>query len=314
MISKNDFPQIAALCGGVGGSKFVEGLARVLPADRLTVIGNTGDDFIHLGLRICPDLDTVLYRLAGRVNREAGWGRQDESWRVMAEIRALEGPDWFQLGDTDLAVHLLRTHWLGEGLSLTEVTGRLCARFGVKTRLLPMSDELVPTIIETEKGRLPFQEWFVRERWQPPVKRVLLPQNERTTGAVVDALESADVIVIVPSNPYVSIDPILNMTPVAKILRHRREKVVALSPLVGDTAVKGPAAKMMADQGRPVTAATVLDHYRPYIGAFVQDERDREPLPTGELPLLITDTLMTTIADEVRLAAEVLSFARDSLR
>ncbi len=301
-------PKIAVLCGGVGGSKFVEGLAEVLPAADLTVIGNTGDDFNHLGLRICPDLDTVMYRLAGVVNRETGWGRSRDSWRLVEEVEALGGPGWFRLGDTDLAVHILRTHWLAGGETLTGVTARLAAALGVAVTLLPMSDAPAPTLIKTDEGMLAFQEWFVRERWQPVVRQVVLPEGVQASEGVVAALEAADLLLIAPSNPFVSIAPILNVTPIGEILAHRRERVVAVSPLVGEQAVKGPTAKMMREAGLPVNAAAVRDFYRPVAGAFVQDLRDKERLVGGEVRLLVTDTLMRTVADEKRLAREVVGF------
>ncbi len=305
--------KVAALCGGVGGSKFVEGLAAVLPPDQLTIIGNTGDDFIHLGLTICPDLDTVMYRLAGRVDRERGWGRSGESWRAMAQIAELGGPDWFQLGDMDLAVHLLRSHWLAAGASLTEVTARLCAGFGVAPRLLPMSDRPAPTQIQTPDGLLDFQEWFVRHRWEPPVEAILLPEGVPAAHGVIKALEQADLIAIVPSNPYISIDPILNVSPVRELVRRRRGRTLAVSPLVGDDAVKGPLANMMRGRGLPVAAESILDFYRPFIAAFVQDQRDRKKIAAGDIELLVADTWMDSLEAEARLAEKVLAFAEDRL-
>lgn len=306
--------KVVALCGGVGGSKFVEGLAHLLSDDQLTIIGNTGDDFVHLGLRICPDLDTVMYRLANKVNREQGWGRRDETWRVLDEIKAIQGPSWFQLGDRDLAIHMLRSHWLKEGVSLTEITARLCARLGVSSRLLPMSDHFVPTTIKTAAETLGFQEWFVGRRWQPEVEEVLLPSGEKTTSEVVLALEAADMILIAPSNPYVSVEPILNINPIRTLIQQKRSQTIAISPLVGDMAVKGPIAKLMAKRGVSVNAQSIVNYYRPLIAGFVQDERDSKPIVSPEIALMVTDTLMKTIKDETRLAEEVLNFGIEILK
>ncbi|MDJ0757454.1 MAG: 2-phospho-L-lactate transferase [Ardenticatenaceae bacterium] len=300
--------KVVVLCGGVGGSKFVEGLSHLLLDDQLTIIGNTGDDFVHLGLRICPDLDTVMYRLADEVNREQGWGRRDETWHVLDEIKAIQGPSWFQLGDRDLAIHMLRSHWLQEGVSLTEVTARLCERLGVTGRLLPMSDRLVPTTIKTAAETLGFQEWFVGRRWQPAVEEVLLPVGEKTTSEVILALETADLILIAPSNPYVSVEPILNINPIRTLIQKKRSQTIAISPLVGDTAVKGPIAKLMTERGVSVNAQTIVDYYQPLIAGFVQDERDQNPVVSPGVALLITDTLMKTVEDEVRLVEKVLNF------
>lgn len=298
---------VVVLAGGVGGAKLAYGLAQLVAPERLTIIGNTGDDFVHLGLTICPDLDTLMYTLAGQVNPETGWGRRDESWQVMAEVRALGAPDWFQLGDRDLATHLARTHWLNQGERLTAVTARLCAGVGVQPRLLPMSDQPAPTLLDTEEGVLPFQEWFVQRRWQPLVRRVLLPDDVRASRAVITALEQAQVVILAPSNPFVSLDPILNIYPIRAVLADVPEVVVAVSPIVAGEAVKGPTARMMRHWGLPVTPQAVAEHYAGLITGFVQDERDAGVVE--DLPTLSTNTLMLTAAERVRLAVEVLRFA-----
>ena len=250
-------PRVVCLAGGVGGAKLADGLARILPPENLTVIVNTGDDFRHFGLTICPDLDTVMYTLGEVANPETGWGRAGESRRAIDEVGRLGGPDWFSLGDLDLATHLTRTHWLDSGETLTAVTRRLCSGFGIRHAVLPMTDQPAPTLIETETGEvLPFQRWFVRERWQPAVRRVVLPEDVRATQAVVRALESADVVVIAPSNPFVSIDPILNVYPIRALIEDVPQAVVAVSPIVAGRAVKGPAAKMMVE---PPTLVGILD-------------------------------------------------------
>lgn len=302
--------RVVLLAGGVGGAKMADGLARLLPPENLTVIVNTGDDFRHLGLTICPDLDTVMYTLAGVANPDTGWGRAGESRRVMGEISRLGGPDWFMLGDLDLATHLLRTQLLDEGESLTAVTRRLCAGFGVGPALLPMSDWPAPTLIETDIGEvLPFQVWFVRERWQPAVRRVRLPDDVRATTAVVRALQEADLVLIAPSNPFVSIDPILNVYPIRALLEDVPQAVVAVAPLIGGQAVKGPAAKMMAEMGLPTTAAAVAGYYGDLIDGYVLDRRDEGTVDDTNLVLLTTDTLMQDAAGRLRLAGEALDFA-----
>ena len=303
-------PRVVCLAGGVGGAKLADGLARILPPENLTVIVNTGDDFRHFGLTICPDLDTVMYTLGEVANPETGWGRAGESRRAIDEVGRLGGPDWFSLGDLDLATHLTRTHWLDSGETLTAVTRRLCSGFGIRHAVLPMTDQPAPTLIETETGEvLPFQRWFVRERWQPAVRRVVLPEDVRATQAVVRALESADVVVIAPSNPFVSIDPTLNVYPIRALIEDVPQAVVAVSPIVAGRAVKGPAAKMMVEMGQEASAATVAGHYGELIDGFVYDERDATLAVGDGLALLCVDTIMNNPADRERLARGVLDFA-----
>lgn len=299
---------IVCLAGGVGGAKLGAGLARVLPADRLTIIGNTGDDFTHCGLKICPDLDTVMYTLAGRASHERGWGLADESWRAIEQVRALGGPEWFSLGDLDLATHLTRTHWLAQGVSLTAVTADLCRRLGVEVALLPMCDQPAPTQIVTPDGVLAFQEWFVRDRWQPRVERVALPDSARATPQVVRALQRADIVIIAPSNPYVSIAPILNAYPIAPILTDEVPVVIAVTPIIAGEAVKGPTAKLMREWELAVTAQTVAAEYGDVINGFVCDVRDGAPFVSDSVETCALDTLMSDDADRARLARAVLAF------
>lgn len=309
------YPRVVCLAGGVGGAKLADGLARVLPPENLTVVVNTGDDFRHLGLTICPDLDTVMYTLGGVANPETGWGRAGESWRAIREAGRLGAPDWFNLGDLDLATHLTRAHWLDAGETLTAVTRRLCDGFGIAPAVLPMSDQPAPTLIETDSGEvgtyevLPFQVWFVRERWQPAVRRVLLPEDARAPAAVVRALESADLVILAPSNPFVSIDPILNIYPIRAMIEDVPQAVVAVSPIIAGQAVKGPAAKMMAERGMDVSAAAVASYYGHLIDGFVYDAEDEGMAAEDGLALLCTDTMMHTPADRERLAREVLAFS-----
>ena len=302
--------RVVCLAGGVGGAKLADGLTRILPPEHLTIIVNTGDDFRHLGLTICPDLDTVMYTLGGVANPETGWGRAGESRRTIDETGRLGGPDWFNLGDLDLATHLTRTHWLDAGETLTAVTRRLCDGFGIAPAVLPMTDQPAPTLIETDTGEvLPFQVWFVRERWQPAVRRVHLPEDVRASAAVVRALESADLIVFAPSNPFVSIDPILNVYPIRAMIEDVPQAVVAVSPIIAGQAVKGPAAKMMAERDMDASAAAVAAYYGHLIDGFVYDSRDEGMAAEDGLALLCADTLMTGAAERERLAREVLTFA-----
>lgn len=303
---------VVVLAGGVGGAKLVAGLAAIVPPEQLTAVVNTGDDFRHLGVMVCPDLDTVMYTLAGLANGETGWGRLGESWRTMGEVSRYGGPTWFSLGDLDLGVHLTRSHWLAEGMSLTAVTRRLCTRLDIPLALLPMSDQPAPTKIETVDGRvLPFQEWFVKERWQPDVKKVVLPEDIRASAELIQRLEKADIVVIAPSNPFVSIDPILNVYPVRAMLMDLPEVVVAVSPIVGGHAVKGPAAKMMQTKKMAVTPVGVAEYYGELLDGFVYDVADKGMLAGHVLPSLCVDTMMVDEDSRERVARDTLAFALD---
>lgn len=299
---------VVLLAGGVGGAKLAQGMVQVLPPERLTLVVNTGDDFTHLGLMVCPDLDTVMYTLGGVANSETGWGRQDESWRTMAAVRAFGGPDWFNLGDLDLGTHLTRTHWLNQGQTLTAVTQTLCQKLGIQHSVLPMSNKPTPTMIKTETDLLPFQEWFVKARWQPVVKEVHLPADAMATRAVTLALQKADLVIIAPSNPFVSIDPILNCYPVRASVMDLPQAVVAVSPIIGDKALKGPAAKLMQEQGMAVSATAVADYYGELIDGFVYDRQDQGQMDNHVKPTLCTNTIMTTLESRRDLAAQVLEF------
>lgn len=301
--------KIVCLAGGVGGAKLADGLAQIVPPENLTIIVNTGDDFEHLGLTICPDLDTVMYTLGGVANGETGWGRAGESWRTMGAVGQLGGPDWFGLGDLDLATHLVRTQMLKSGGALTAVTRHLCRHFNIQPAILPMSDQPAPTLIETGEGILPFQVWFVKERWQPPVKRVILPDDVRATPAVLHALENADLVLIAPSNPFVSVEPILNVYPLRAMIEDLPQAVIAVSPIIGGQAVKGPAAKMMQEMNLPATARAVAEYYGDLIDGFVYDQQDAGSLADLDVAQLCADTLMRSPADRARLARDVLTFA-----
>jgi LPPG:FO 2-phospho-L-lactate transferase len=306
--------RVVLLAGGVGGAKLAQGLAAHLPPQNLTVIVNTGDDFQHWGLTICPDLDTVVYTLAGLANPETGWGRAGESWRVLEEAGRLGAPDWFRLGDLDIALHLSRNHALSNGVSLTEFTRQLCERLGVGPAVLPMSDRPAATLIETADGSLlPFQDWFVREKWQPVVRQVHLPDDARASFQALRALEQADLVIFAPSNPFVSLDPILRVYPIREMITDLPELTLAVSPIIAGEAVKGPAAKMMREMGMPVTAVAIADYYRDLLDAFVYDIQDDSAWPDPTFPHRRLDTMMTAPADRSRFARELLQFALELL-
>lgn len=288
-----------------------DGFAQHIPPANLTVVVNTGDDFEHLGLTICPDLDTVCYTLAGLANPETGWGLSGESWRTIDQVNRLGGPDWFRLGDLDLATHLVRTHLLQQGERLTAVTRHLCAQWGIQPTVLPMSDEPAPTLIATDEGVLPFQHWFVERQWQPAVREVLLPDDVRASGAVMAALEKADLVILAPSNPFVSLDPLLNVYPIRAMIMDVPEVVVAVSPIVGGTAIKGPAAKMLQERGLPVSPQTIVDYYGELIDVFVYDRQDQGAVSAPDHELLCTDTIMRNREGRARLAGEILAFTQE---
>ena len=314
-ISNTQYPisQVVALAGGVGGAKLAHGLAQHLAPDQLTIIVNTGDDFEHLGLLICPDIDTVLYNLAEVQHPQQGWGRADESFQVLEETKRLGHDAWFRLGDRDIALHLLRRQMLDVGFSLTETITELARRLGVTHSILPMSDQPVRTIIHTPQGELPFQEYFVHRRTEPTMLGMRLAglDRARPSAAVSTALAEADLIVFCPSNPYVSIDPILALPGVQEAVA--LTPTIAVSPIIGGKALKGPAAKMMAELGADVSAVGVARHYVDLLDGFVLDQADG-PL-AGDVSTIgirpfVTDTIMRDKTDRARLAGEVLKFAQ----
>lgn len=302
--------RVVALAGGVGGAKLAVGLQAAMPPGALTVVVNTGDDFEHWGLTICPDLDTVLYNLAGVNNPATGWGRAQESFRLLEAMGRLGGEDWFRLGDQDLALHLRRKEWLQQGLRLCEVTDRLRRAFGIPTIVLPMSDEPVRTLVHTDEGDLPFQHYFVRLRCEPMVMDLSFvgAESARVPDAVAKAINNADLIVFCPSNPYLSIDPILSVPGMRRLLENAPAPKIAVSPIVGGAAVKGPAAKMMRELGQMVSPLTVADHFEGLLDGFVLDHADGEIANAVQLPTLVTATLMTDWESKRQLAQETLTF------
>jgi len=304
---------VLALSGGIGGAKLVLGLYRTLPPGALTVVANTGDDFEHLGLSISPDLDTLLYTLAGIDNAETGWGRREETWSFMAALETLGGETWFKLGDGDLAIHVERTRRLAAGESLSSITDDLRQRLMITARLLPMTDDRVRTRLRTEEGWLDFQDYFVRQGASPVVHEIYYAgasaaqANSDFLAALAD--ENLEMVVICPSNPFLSIDPILSLPGVRAALRACRAPVVAVSPIIGGNAVKGPTAKIMAELGVPVCAVAVARHYADILDIYVADEADTGEVGELGIPVRLTRTLMRTLEDRDALARAVLAAA-----
>ncbi len=305
--------KVVALSGGVGGAKLSLGLLGVLPSAALTVVVNTGDDFEHLGLHISPDIDTALYTLSDRVNPETGWGQRDETWLFM-ECQALQGGEtWFRLGDRDLELHRERTRRLQAGETLSAITADFARRFGIAADILPMTDDRVATCVATDQGELGFQDYFVRHQCRPAVRGLRFDGTAaaRPAPGVRAALAAPDLdaVIVCPSNPWLSIDPLRALPGMRDLLRAAGAPVVAVSPLVGGRAVKGPTTKIMSELGLPANPAAVARHYAGWIDGFVLDERDAQCAGEIEVPLLITNTLMQTLEDRRRLAAATLDFA-----
>ncbi len=304
---------VVALSGGVGGARLLDGLARALPRGSMTAVVNTGDDFVHLGLHVSPDLDTVMYTLAGLAHEERGWGLTEETFAGLSMVKRYGGPDWFALGDRDLATHLLRSEALRAGEPLSAITRRLCEALGIAHPVLPMSDEPVRTMIETRsEGTLPFQDWFVRRRAEPAVRSVRYDGGRNSSApGVIDAIDACDVVVFGPSNQYVSIDPILCLDGVRDAIA--RKPVVALSPIVGGAAIKGPLATMIRDMsGEAPSAGAVARHYGGLIRAMVVERGDETTVQT--IPVLGTSTIMRSREDRLRLAHEILAFCAEVVR
>ena len=309
-MSKN----VVVLTGGVGGAKLVLGLMQVMPADHITAIVNTGDDFRHLGLAISPDLDTLLYTLSGKANAAQGWGREGESWQFMDTLKSLGGEDWFLLGDGDMALHLLRTQALAAGETLSTVMTRFARAWNVDVTIMPMTDDMVATHLSTDEGELPFQHYFVARRCAPAVSAIRFDGADaaRPAPGVLDAIAVADSILIAPSNPWLSVDPVLAVPGIRDALRAARAPVVAVSPIVGGQAVKGPTAKLMGELGLAVTNAAIADHYAGLIDGLLVDGRDGGA--ELDLPYAVTDTLMQTLDDRARVAQAALDLAAQLAR
>jgi len=309
---------ILALCGGVGGAKLAFGLTRILPPDRLTIAVNTGDDFEHLGLHVSPDIDTVVYTLSDLSDRVRGWGLAGETWAFMGGVGRLGGETWFNLGDTDLAMHVLRTQRLRQGESLSSITAGLAGALGIEHPITPMSDQPVRTVVETDAGVLPFQRYFVGEQCRPMVSKIRFegaPQAAPSEG-FARALARPDLagVVICPSNPYLSVDPILAVPGVRAALESLSAPIVAVSPIIGGAAVKGPAAKLMTELGHTPSATTVARHYQGLISGLVIDDVDAgqaDAIAALGIQARATASVMVDDADRVRLAQETLAFLAD---
>ncbi len=305
--------RIVILSGGVGGAKFALGAYKILPANTLSVITNIADDFVHLGLSISPDLDTLLYTLAGLNNEELGWGRRDETWTFMNALRSLGGEDWFQLGDGDLALHVERTERLKRGETLTAITRHVARSWNITADILPVSDDLIRTMVETDQGELSFQDYFVGRRCQPILRRLRYDgaAEAKRAAAVENALlnEKNRAIIIAPSNPYLSIDPILTVPGIRERIRQSGAPVVAVSPIVGAAAIKGPLAKIMAELDKEVTPVTIAAHYGTLLDGFVLDRTDEHLKGEIAIPTLSTNTIMSTLDDKKALAQDVIRFA-----
>jgi LPPG:FO 2-phospho-L-lactate transferase len=317
--------KIVALAGGVGGARLADGLSQCLPSTStlplqaeegsLTVIVNTGDDFDLWGLRMCPDLDTVMYTLAGIANPRTGWGIEGDTFEALEMLKRLGEEAWFHVGDRDLAIHLRRTQLLREGKRLTQVIELLCRSLGIarNIHILPMTDGVVATMVETDEGTLAFQDYFVRRAWKPVIRGVHFQGIERARPSpeVNTALDQADLVVLCPSNPFVSIDPILSLTDVRDQLREHR--TLAVSPIIGGQAVKGPAAKMLRELGQNPTALAVARRYADFLDGYVIDRADanqQADIERMNMRVLVTDALIRDRADRARLARETLDFAR----
>jgi LPPG:FO 2-phospho-L-lactate transferase len=303
---------ITVLSGGVGAARLLAALSDAVDPSELTAVVNVGDDLTMHGLTICPDLDTIMYTLAGRNNTELGWGLEGESWRVMQELDELGGDAWFRLGDRDLATHLYRSQRLSQGATKSQVTAELTNRLGVRVRLLPVTDDAVATCFDTELGRLNFQEYFVRQHHDVAVQAIdFVGVDQATvTAEVLDALRGASRIVIAPSNPLISIDPILRVRGVREVLEERHDVVVGVSPIIDGHALKGPADRLLRELGHDSTALGVVDFYEGLVGTWIIDEADAEladEIRARGPRVVVTTTVMADPEDAARLAKAVLA-------
>ena len=300
--------KLLALTGGVGGAKLAVGLAQILPPEQLLFAVNTGDDFEHLGLHISPDIDSLTYALAQQNNTETGWGRAGETWNFIETLGSLGGEDWFRLGDKDLALHIARSQMLRRGASLTEATAHITQQMGITHTIAPMSNDPVRTIVHCEQGDLSFQHYFVRERCEPKVNGFSFDgiADACLNPLLVDWLSECDGVIICPSNPFVSVDPLLKLDGFGEALQSL--PVVAVSPIVDGIAIKGPAAKMLQEMNMPATAAAVANHYRGLIDGFVVDKNDKELIEQINVPTISTSSVMVSLQDRIDLATACVDF------
>jgi LPPG:FO 2-phospho-L-lactate transferase len=305
-----------ALCGGVGGAKLALGLSHVLPPEQLTIIVNTGDDFEHLGLTICPDIDTVTYTLSGLVQPTQGWGRNEESFAALDTVERLNGETWFRLGDKDIGLHLIRRMLLGEGLSLSEVTTRIARQLGVAHEIAPMTDNAVRTMINTTTEVMPFQHYFVKERCAPVVTGIKYcgADYAQASPALMQALVNPNLagIFICPSNPYLSIDPILALPGIRQMLVDTRAPVIAVAPIVCSKAIKGPTAKIMRELSIEPSAAAVAEHYADFLDGYLVDTADQAVIVGAQVASC--NIVMKTLADKIVLAHRCIDFSNELAR
>jgi LPPG:FO 2-phospho-L-lactate transferase len=303
--------KITALAGGIGAAKFLLGLIQVMPAEDLRIIANTGDDIELFGLRISPDIDTVTYTLAGVINQTFGWGLADDTFESLKWLARYGEPIWFNLGDRDLATHIYRTNALREGKSLTEVTQHIAASLGVSATILPMTDAYTPTRVLTDEGELHFQEYFVGRRCEPRVAGIRFADIEAAKPAegVIESILQADAVIVCPSNPFISIGPILAVPGIRRALQQTQAKVLAITPIIAGQALKGPAADMLRDLGHEVSARGVAAMYKDFVKLFVLDETDeslRQAIEDSGMRVALLNTVMHTLEDKERLARQVL--------
>ena len=308
-----DEKKIVALCGGVGGAKLALGLDRISSAGAATIIVNVGDDFEHLGLRICPDIDTVLYTLGNLSDQERGWGRAEESWNFIENVKLLGGDDWFLLGDKDLALHVTRTQHLHRGGLLSDFVARATKRFGIRSNILPATNAVISTMIDTDRGVLPFQEYFVKQRCAPRVKSIQFEgaASAAAVPGVLNALSDPTLhaIIICPSNPYLSVDPILAVPGIKAALQNASAPVIAVSPIVSGAAIKGPTAKIMAELNLAPSQQSIAAHYQGLIDALVVDISDENEARDLPVQAFVVPTVMTTLEQKIQLARDVIDVA-----
>ena len=305
-----------ALSGGIGGAKLALGLEHIFNSTKLMIAGNTGDDFEHFGLNISPDLDTLMYTLSGKSDLERGWGLANETWSFMKAIKEIGGETWFQLGDRDLAIHVERTRRLKEGERLSLITSSFCRKFGVKSHIVPATDDPLKTLVKTPKGILSFQQYFVRDQCRPKILGLKYEglENAQPCPALEEALESSllERVVVCPSNPFLSIDPILAVKGVREKLKSSNARVIAVSPIVGGDAVKGPTANNLRDLGFSVSAYTIAKYYSDFIDGFMLDKGDENEISRIEslgIQVGLADTVMTDLQSKIKLAEDVLRFS-----
>ena len=305
-----------ALSGGIGGAKLALGLEHIFNSPKLMIAGNTGDDFEHFGLNISPDLDTLLYTLSGKSDLERGWGLANETWSFMKAMKEIGGETWFQLGDRDLAIHVERTRRLKEGERLSLITSSFCRKFGVKSQIVPATDDPLKTLVKTPKGILSFQHYFVRDQCRPKILGLKYEgsENAQPCPPLEEALESSllETVVVCPSNPFLSIDPILAVKGVREKLKSSKARVIAISPIVGGDAVKGPTANNMRDLGFTVSACSIAKYYSDFIDGFILDKRDEKEITEIEflgIRVGLADTVMTDLQSKIKLAEDVLRFS-----